>query len=644
MLGFRLLALALATTAVLGAAGIAGAWLMRRRTMLSIRNVYAVAVLLAVAVTVTAAAQAWNVLLVLLPVTAPAITAAVAGRRWRLSDLGAGEELRRHELSRRWVWQPRHPREDGERVYIRSQGEIMHERPWPKAVEYVPMTAAGDQGPRLPLGEGMHIFEFGGTGTGKTTTALRVLTARTLSHRAAALLIDQKGDPEDEQALRRLAAAAHRSFVLFDPRSDDTDRWQPLWGAPADVAARAVESIKKSEPYYADVLRQHLNVIVDVLHAAGTWPPSFPLLVDAARPARYTTIIKIVEQLPDAHDELKVRVKEHGEWVRSREGRKDLAGGLVRLELVMGSAWRQVLTPRATPTGEIVAVNLIDAIRQGAIVMWRTYADDMPDEAAAITVLALADLHAAAGQAGASWTLMLDEFGAVIEMAAARGTAILQRARSHHGQVIVITQSAADIEALSQQPGLLSSLADNFAAFVAHRQTAPDTRDWIAKLMGTSSLWQSTDQTQGHGAHSGKGSRRRVREFRVSPDEIATLRRGEAILYTTLGPPPITVNILAARLPAAQPTRVGVEQRHPTEMHVNGGRPESVGSSDNKPAPPAGADTESVTHVESSPPAEARVSSTDQEEEQLVLAESGEDQPQATDRPQSRSKPDVSRL
>ena len=129
--------------------------------------------------------------------------------------------------------------------------------------------------------------------------------------------------------------------------------------------------------------------------------------------------------------------------------------------------------------------------------MWRTYADDMPDEAAAITILALADLHAAAGQAGAPWTLMLDEFGAVIHMAAARGVAILQRARSHHGQVIVITQSAADIEALSQQPGLLSSLSDNFTAFVAHRQTAPETRDWLAKLMGTRAIWQSTDQTHG---------------------------------------------------------------------------------------------------------------------------------------------------
>jgi TraM recognition site of TraD and TraG/Type IV secretion-system coupling protein DNA-binding domain len=517
----------LALVIALGGLGMLGAWLLRRRTTVSVKNLYLAAGVTGLALVLSVAVRAWSAVLVLAPICAPVLAGASSGRRWRLADLGAGEELRQYELSRRWVWQPAPDRRPGERRYIASQGEIVHERPWPVDVEYVPMTGQGDRGARLPLGEGQHVFECGGTGTGKTTTARRLLAARTLADRAAALLIDQKGDPEDEEQLRRIAAAAGRPFVLFDPRDPGTDRWQPLWGAPADVAARAVESIKTSEPYYADVLRQHLNLIVEVLHASDRWPPSFPLLVDAARSNRYETICDLAVGLGAEHRLLKRRVEEHAEWVSSRDGKKDLAGGLVRLELVMGAAWRQVLTPRLTPDGAAVGVRLVEAIKAGAVVMWRTYADDMPDEAAAITVLALSDLHAAAGQAGAPWTLMLDEFGAVIHMAAARGVAILQRARSHHGQVIVICQSAADIEALSQQPGLLPSLSDNFAAFVAHRQTAPETRDWLAKLMGTRAIWQSTDQAPGlTGMPTGSGSRRRVREFRIGSDVFATLRRG----------------------------------------------------------------------------------------------------------------------
>ena len=571
MLRPTVLLLDIALVIALGAFGVLGAWLLRRlehsvgEERLPRRGADRDSRLRS-----ASPCEPGRRVLVLAPLAAPALAGALSGRRWRLADLGAGEELRQHELSRRWMWQPAPDRHPGERRYIASQGEIVHERPWPDDVEYVPMTAKGDRGARLPLGDGQHVFECGGTGTGKTTTARRLLAARTLAHGAAALLIDQKGDPEDEEQLRRIAAAAGRPFVLFDPRDPDTDRWQPLWGAPADVAARAVESIKKSEPYYADVLRQHLNLIVEVLHAADRWPPSFPLLVDAARAHRYETICDLAAGLGDEHRLLKRRVEEHAEWVSSRDGKKDLAGGLVRLELVMGAAWRQVLTPRLTPDGDTVAVRLVEAIKAGAVVMWRTYADDMPDEAAAITVLALADLHAAAGQARAPWTLMLDEFGAVIHMAAARGIAILQRARSHHGQVIVITQSAADIEALSQQPGLLPSLSDNFSAFVAHRQTAPETRDWLATLMGTRAIWQSTDQAPGLTAMpTGSGSRRRVREFRIGSDVFATLRRGEAVIYTTLGPEPERASILPARLPADTPYRIGHGDRQAAEIAVH---------------------------------------------------------------------------
>jgi hypothetical protein len=245
-------------------AGILGAWLMRRRSTLSIRNVYPLATLAAAVLLAAILAGSWDAVAILSPLSAPAFAAAAVGRRWRLSDLGAGEELRHHELARRWAWQPAVPLTDGERRYIGPQSEIVRVRPWPDSVDYVPMTAEQAKGARLPLGAGHHVFECGETGTGKTTTARRLLVARTLAHGAAAMVLDQKGDPGDELELHRLAAAAGRPFVLLDPRDPaGTDRWAPLWGTPGDVAARAVESIKTSEPYYADVLRQHLNLIVE---------------------------------------------------------------------------------------------------------------------------------------------------------------------------------------------------------------------------------------------------------------------------------------------------------------------------------------------------------------------------------------------
>ncbi len=58
-------------------------------------------------------------MLVVVPISAAPFAAALFGR---LTDLGAGEELRAHEMARRWIWQPTPRRRPGERLYIRSQG------------------------------------------------------------------------------------------------------------------------------------------------------------------------------------------------------------------------------------------------------------------------------------------------------------------------------------------------------------------------------------------------------------------------------------------------------------------------------------------------------------------------------------------
>jgi hypothetical protein len=559
-----------ATVLAFGAFGALCAWITRRFTTLSARNFYAPAAVSVAVLGVAVALRAWGAVMGVAPVCAFAIASATHGRRMRLADLGAGEELRSYEQARRWLWQPAPPRRRGERTYLRSQGELVHRRPWPDHVAYVPMGHADRDGMRLPLGEGQHIFACGATGSGKTTTMRRVLAARTLTQGAALLILDQKGDQEDVEQMSRLAAAAEVPFVLIDPLDSASDRYQPLWGTPSQVAARGVEPIKQSEPYYYDVLRLHLDVVCRVLHAADRWPPSIPFLIDACHPQHFEALKGVAHGLGEEHRQLIRRVDEHGAYVSSRKGNEDLSGGSARLQVALALANREIVTPRITPDGDAVGVCLVDALRARAVVMWRMHADVMPDEAAAMTVLALADLHDAAGQAGVPWTLMLDEFGAVIKMAASRAVAILQRGRSHGGQVIVVTQSVADPEAHSGVPGLLPSLTDNFSGVVAHRQTAPESRDWLAKLMGTRALWQSTNQTSGHGTqHSGRGSARRVREFRIGSDTFAELGRGEAVIYTSLGPDPLRTSILPVELDDCQPERIGAGPRHACELPVH---------------------------------------------------------------------------
>ena len=112
----------------------------------------------------------------------------------------------------------------------------------------------------------------------------------------------------------------------------------------------------------------------------------------------------------------------------------------------------------------------------------------------------------AAERAAAPWTLLLDEFGAVIKMAAQRGVAILQRGVGTAARSSSSPSPAPTSKRSRRQPGLLASLTDNFTGIVAHRQTSPESRDWLANLMGTRALWQNTQATTGS-QHAGPRKR-----------------------------------------------------------------------------------------------------------------------------------------
>ena len=539
--GVHLSEFLVAILALTGFGGLA-AWSVSRWTMLSAWNWY------------LASAAAGTLLFLVVSGGLPtAICLGVGAVLWVLlsgsffahrlrgSDGRGGGELRDHELARQMFWRAWRERGRKPRTRIARHGELVVERKWDPDVAWVPLGFKETDG-RVPRGEGRHILVLGGTGSGKTVSADRIALGRVAMDRVPALVLDPKGDERLIHDLGELADFVGRPFVVFDPMDAASDRWDPLWSAePGRTVARIVSPIQTSEPYYADTLRVHLGVVAEALQLLGLWPASVPLLLEAAQAHKFEDLRDMVRDRGGPDGVLR-RVEEQHQLLSDHSGKRDIASGASRLRIVVGESWRPVLTPRADGR----AVQLPTALRAGAIVLWRTWVEDLPEEAEAITTLALADIIAAAAElrGETEWLVLLDEFGSVMEgNAARRALGMLGRARSAGGQAIVVTQSAADVPSATGNEALRESLADNFSAFVVHRQTSAESREWVSKLMGTRELWASTDRTVGGGRADGTGSRRRVREFRVRPDSLKELGVGEAYVWVPNGGRPEKVDV-----------------------------------------------------------------------------------------------------
>ena len=189
--------------------GAGGAWWLHRRTRLSPRNAYLLWIACCALVVAAAAAQSPIAIGGALWLLLASQTASLLGRRWRIAALGAGGELRDHERARVMAWTALRQRDAHARASAftsPAKASSSAGAAGPSSVRALPMT--GDGRALLPLEEGHHQLYVGATGSGKTTSARRVLLARGLGEPSVALLaLDPKGDPGLERDLRAIAAA-----------------------------------------------------------------------------------------------------------------------------------------------------------------------------------------------------------------------------------------------------------------------------------------------------------------------------------------------------------------------------------------------------------------------------------------------------
>jgi type IV secretory pathway TraG/TraD family ATPase VirD4 len=125
-------------------------------------------------------------------------------------------------------------------------------------------------------------------------------------------------------------------------------------------------------------------------------------------------------------------------------------------------------------------------------------------------------------------TVAIDEFSA---LGADNVISLLARGREAGVSVLLATQELADLDRAA--PGLRDQVLGNTALKLVHRQEVPSSAHTIAQMTGTEKVWDHTYQI-GRGVlgdyDTTRGTRRQIERFVVHPNEIRSLRTGEAVV------------------------------------------------------------------------------------------------------------------
>jgi hypothetical protein len=366
----------------------------------------------------------------------------------------------------------------------------------------------------IPLGRrsGSHALIVGATGSGKTVTET-LIVAGAIGRGLGAVIIDPKRDRLLRERARDAAALAGRQFIEWTPSGPSA--YNPYaHGSPGEIADKALAGERYSEPHYLRQAQRYLGHAARALAAAG----------QSATPARLLELMDprrlevLARAIPDAsHAQL---VFDYLDSLDARQ-RGGLAGTRDRLAILAESE----LAPWLHPREGVPALDLLEAIRGGAVTYFALEADRLPLLSRMLAAAIVGDLLtvAASCQEDPAPTLIaIDEFSAIAPEAVAR---LFGRARAAGFSLLLATQELADLRAAA--PELLEQVLGNVEAVVAHRQSVPDSAELIARIAGTRPAWDATEHLQ-HAIPTGRVTRSRSREFAIHPDVIRTLERGTA--------------------------------------------------------------------------------------------------------------------
>ena len=375
-----------------------------------------------------------------------------------------------------------------------------------------------------------HGLILGASGTGKTTTLVRILD-QLIARGRPVVVIDMKGSPTFARSIAAAAAEAGRPFRLWTP--DGPAHWNPLqYGNATELKDKLIATERFTEPHYQRAAERYVQTVLQVIQARGSEAPSLAQVVELMDPHRLRGTLRTLPV------ELRERVQDYLAGL-TPDQLSAVRGLQTRLAILTESHTGRLLEPGVGAE----TVDLRCALAGSQVVLFSLNSSTYGKMAAQLGTLAVQDLVCAAGHRLDAQTggLAPEQAFVVIDEASVLGgdhvLALFARGREAGVGVLAATQELADYDRAA--PGLRDQILGNTAIKLVHRQDVPSSAHTVAELAGTETVWEETQRLGGPfggGLRTGGGTRRQTEQFIVHPNEIKTLRTGEAVLISQLRP------------------------------------------------------------------------------------------------------------
>jgi hypothetical protein len=391
-----------------------------------------------------------------------------------------------------------------------------------------------------------HGLILGASGAGKTTTLLRILTEQIRAGQPV-IAIDMKGSPAFARTLADASLAAGRPFKLWTTEGGAS--WNPLqYGNPTELKDKLIATERFTEPHYQRAAERYMQTVLRVLQAAHRdRPATLEEVVLMMDPRRLPSLLRELpgDQAEPVHDYLAGLTADQHSAIRGMQ---------TRLALITESQAGAFLSP--SPGAD--AIDLRVALSGREVALFSLNSSSYGKLASQLGTLVVQDLVSALGRQLADEasgrpppaTIAIDEFSG---LGGDHVVALFARVREAGGGVLVATQEMADLERAAS--GLRDQIVGNTAIKIIHRQDVPASARMVAQMGGTERVWEPL-RPLGGGLFGGggppRGFRRQIERFILDPNEINTLRTGEAAVISKLrGEPPrvLRVSPVARREP-----------------------------------------------------------------------------------------------